>query len=124
MRKIVFIISLLSIYITTSFSQTLESDLLFRKGVDLYNKSKYNEAIIYFEQSQELDKNDPDMLEERRYYNETWIANCYYKLGNINKAEQIVGRDYHLDPIDRRLTRQSDSLVVEAALESTEQLVD
>lgn len=116
MRKIVFIISLLSIHITTSFSQTLESDLLFGKGVDLYNKSKYNEAIIYFEQSQELDKNDPDMLEERRYYNETWIANCYYKLGNINKAEQIVGRDYHLDPIDRRLTRQSDSLVVEAQM--------
>lgn len=116
MKKIVFIVTLFSIFIATSFSQTNKSDVLFGKGVDLYKNSRYKEAISFFEQSQELDRDDTAMLEERKTYNEVWIASCYYRLGNIDKAEQIVGRDYHLNPVDRRLTRQSDSLVVEAQM--------
>lgn len=88
-----------------------ESDRLFADGVRLYNEGKYKEAIYAFKKCQGIDtliyeyRND-----SRRYYANMWHASCLFKLGKIEEAAEIDDT-YMVEPIDRRLTVESDSLI-------------
>lgn len=113
MKKILSLI-LCAVAATALQAQSVVSDALFGKGVELYKQGKYKQAIGYFEQSQQDDDANEHMIEAIKTYNLAWIAHCHYQLGEIEQAEELMGRDYHLDPVDRRLTRYSDSLTVEA----------
>ena len=72
-----------------AFSQSKQSDEYFNKGVELYNAGKYKDAIPYFEKSNELDKEEMEETNGRRIYSMHWLASCYYKLGNKEKAQII-----------------------------------
>lgn len=115
MRKIFSFILLASSAIAT-FAQSAVSDKLFGQGVDLYNQGKYADAISCFEQCHMLDEGYPFMIEDRKTYSMIWISSCYYRMGDEAMAAEVMSHDYHLDPVDRRLTRLSDSLVYEAQM--------
>lgn len=87
-----------------------ESDSLFAKGVELYNHDKYNEAILLFEESDKIDKAELDSTSNRRDYSAMWLASCYYKMGDEEKAGLYYSGEFWDQPVDRRLTILSDSL--------------
>lgn len=91
-----------------AFSQSKKSDSFFDKGVVLYNKGQYQEAITCFEKVVELDKKDIPEDSPRAGYGKHWLANCYYKLGVTNKAKEIYPYQYKFEPVDRQLTVESD----------------
>lgn len=93
---------------SAAFSQSKKSDSFFGKGVALYKKNNYPEAIQCFEKVIELDKTDIPDDSERAGYGNIWLASCHYKLGNINKARELAPFHYRFEPIDRRLTIESD----------------
>ena len=92
-----------------------KSDSLFALGVDLYNAGKYEEAIPVFTESDKIDKAVLDSTSNRRDYSAMWLASCYYHLGNTATAQTIADY-YNLEPVDRRLTVESDSLNTKALM--------
>lgn len=86
-----------------------KSDSLFAKGVELYKSGKYREAIPLFAESDRIDKTVFDSTSNRRNYSATWLASCYYLLGDSAQAASIHP-NYRIKPIDRRMTVKSDSL--------------
>lgn len=107
LHRLIPLIVLLLMFIP-SFGQSKRSDSFFNQGVELYNKALYKEAIPFFEKAVQLDKKEIPSESGRYGYSSTWLACCYYKLGNINKARKISPYDYSFEPIDRRLTIESD----------------
>lgn len=91
-----------------AFSQSKKSDSFFGKGVDLYNKGDYRDAIPYFEKVVKLDKKDIPEDSWRAGYGNMWLASCHYKMGNISKARELAPFHYRFEPVDRRLTIESD----------------
>mgnify|MGYP001147030178 CR=1 FL=1 len=55
MNRIIILVIFLS-FTTSLQAQSVESDELFSKGVELYNLKRYNEAISYFNKSNNIDK--------------------------------------------------------------------
>lgn len=90
------------------YGQSKKSDSFFSKGVDLYNSGRYLEAIPYFEKVVKLDEKEIPERSERAGYGISWLASCYYKLGNTSKAREISPYNYQFNPVDRRLTIESD----------------
>lgn len=93
---------------SVAFSQSKKSDSFFSKGVALYNQGKYREAIICFEKVVDIDKKEIPQDSERSGYGIAWLASCHYKLGDIKKAQEILPYNYQFEPMDRRLTIESD----------------
>jgi CHAT domain-containing protein/tetratricopeptide (TPR) repeat protein len=87
-----------------------KSDSLYAIGVNLYNAGKYKEAIPLFTESDQIDKAVLDSESARREYSSMWLASCYYKLNDSERASSISPVYYMISPVDRRLTVQSDSL--------------
>lgn len=106
--KIISLLMTLLIMPSVAFSQSKKSDSFFVKGVDLYKKSDYRDAIPCFEKVVELDKKDIPEDSERAGYGNIWLASCHYKLGNISKARELAPFHYRFEPVDRRLTIESD----------------
>ena len=110
MKRLSFIVlSLLLINCGTIFGQSAKSDSLFSIGVDLYNLGKYEDAISHFSECERIDKEELDSTSNRRGYSAMWLAACFRKLGKIEEADKIYPY-YNDNPVDRRLTVQSDSL--------------
>ncbi len=110
--------SLFSIlFLTTSFcnvyAQSEQSNELYSKGVELYKRGQYLEAIPVFEACSRLDKAEMDSLDGRRNSTDQWIASCYYKAGNVQAAKEKSFFAYELPPVDRRIVEQSDRLSVQ-----------
>lgn len=82
----------------------------FEKGVNLYKKKEYKEAIKYFYLCDSL------MCvakgESSNYYGhgKHWIASCLHKMGNDSMAQRN-SQYYYLPPVDMRQTVLSDSLL-------------
>lgn len=93
-----------------AIGQSKESNELFSQGVELYNQQKYKEAIEKFNQCKDLDELELDSLDVRKEYTKEWIAHCYYKLSDVQKANQYEVFDFILEPVDRALTIEADSL--------------
>lgn len=106
--KLVSLLCLLASCGLTICAQSAKSDSLFTSGIKLYNEGKFNEAIKLFSESQALDEEEIDPTSCRSDYSTMWISACHKKLGNIELADSIY--PYNNDPVDRRLTIQSDSL--------------
>ena len=85
MNRIIILVIFLS-FTTSLQAQSVESDELFSKGVELYNLKRYNEAISYFNKSNNIDKAQLDTTNSRRYYSEMWLSSCYMQLGKIKEA--------------------------------------
>lgn len=107
MGKCLLLIGFLINVVLGALAQSLVSNFYFNKGVDLYGQGKYEKAIPYFEKSDELDKAELLEGDMRREYSTVWLASCYYKLGNLEKAEKL-SPFYKLPPVDRRVTVESD----------------
>ena len=86
-----------------------QSDSLFALGVKNYHQGKYQEAIPLFAESEKIDLSVLDSTSNRHDYATLWLASCYYKLGNPERAKSIH-KYCNLPPVDRRLTIASDSL--------------
>ena len=65
MKKIVLL--LMVMFPLLALSQSKQSDEYFKKGVELYNKGKFKEAIPFFEKSQALDLKELDEDNNRRF---------------------------------------------------------
>ncbi len=90
-------------------AQTKESDALFAKGVSLYNKGKYKDAITVFAKCDSIDALTLPAESNRVGYGKVWMGACYHKLGDDTKAKELSPY-YTVPPVDRRLTVESDSL--------------
>lgn len=86
-----------------------ESDSLYAEGVRLYEMGRYKEAMPFFERSDSIDNTLYPEESTRANYSRQWLASCMYKSGDSIRAAELSGK-YRLDPIDRRLTVESDSL--------------
>ena len=82
----------------------------FEKGVNLYNKKEYKDAIKYFCQSDSLMYIAKGKRSNYFGHGMHWIASCYHKLGNDSVAQEY-SQYYCLSPIDMRQTILSDSLL-------------
>lgn len=100
---------------TAAVAQSPESDALFAKGVELYNKGNYEEAASAFSRCQQLDETELQADDSRQGYAKIWLASCYYKLGQEAKAKSLSPEYYRLKPIDRRQTVASDKLSRQAS---------
>lgn len=98
-------------------SQTAQSDSLFSIGVELYNKGKYKEAIPVFEQVWQIDSVTLPETSTRRTHGEEWLAASLFKKGDKERAKKTSKLSYNLEPVDRRLTVEADSLLEEAYAE-------
>ena len=90
-----------------------KSDSLYAKGVELYKSRKYKNAIPFFEQSYSIDTTLYGINTPYRDYSCKWAANCYYKIGDIDQAKKLY-ENYFIEPIDRSLTVDIDSLIMQA----------
>ena len=106
-HRLISFIGLLLIF-QSAFGQSQKSDFFFSQGVELYNHAQYQEAIPFFERAVELDQKEISPESERYGYSSIWLACCYYKLGNVRKAREISPSHYSFEPVDRRLTVESD----------------
>ena len=95
-------------------AQSVLSDSLFAIGVKLYNEGKYQKAIPIFTESDKLDKAELDSTSNRRDYSAMWLASCYYKIKEYDKARVLNPNFFSMPPIDRRLTVQSDQVAEKA----------
>ena len=107
------VIAVLCLFQVKGVSQSKYSEELFAKGVELYNTGKYTEAIPVFSLCDSLDRAEMDSLDDRKEYARLWLASCYFKSGNDVKGG-VTSSAYMLQPIDRRLTVKSDSLISQA----------
>ncbi len=98
-------------------AQSRESDSLYVIGVNLYNEGKYAEAIPFFEKSRDLDYREMDENSIRREYSSTWLASCFYKLGDVKTAEQYDKYITSAKPVDRRTSFPIDNLLSECLWE-------
>lgn len=104
-----------------SLAQTKESDCFFAQGVDAFNRQDYHEAISCFEKTQDIDNRTLPAESPRLGYADHWLARCYFLLGDTVKAKEITPIHYEFEPIDRRLTIDSDKedeLAVKAMAEN------
>lgn len=104
---ITFIITILTPY--NIYGQSNESDELFGKGIDAFNKKMYYESINLFKKADKLDSIQIPLESNRLGYCKSWIAHCYYLLGDETKAKETSEYDYFFKPVDRRLTIESDN---------------
>ena len=104
------IISLLCLLPLVAMAQSAESDALFAKGVSLYQARQYEEAIATFEAMNRIDSIQLDPASPRLGYGSGWIASCWYKLGQTDKAKAIDPYSYECTPPDRRRTVACDSV--------------
>ena len=61
MNRIIILVIFLS-FTTSLQAQSVESDELFSKGVELYNLKRYNEAISYFNSMDSLYSPVPKLI--------------------------------------------------------------
>ena len=108
-RTIFLVLSFLGL-VEEAWGQNNSSDAAYARGVELYGMRKYEEAIPFFQKTDSLER--LEMVEGTSQGLNTiwWIANCYYKLGDVGKAKEVEPYYYMLVPVDRRLTVESDSL--------------
>lgn len=92
----------------SALGQSKKSDSFFNQGVELYRNAQYEEAIPFLEKAVALDKKEISPDSARYDYSSDWLASCYYKLGNVSKAKEISPFFYSFEPVDRRLTIESD----------------
>lgn len=93
----------------TKTEHRILSEISFSEGVSLYNKGDYEEAIDRFKECSRHDKHGQykDIYVE---YNNEWISSSYFKLGQEDMAKKYSSF-YKMQPIDRRNTIISDSLM-------------
>lgn len=108
--RLMLLILAISMAVGMIHAQRSASDAAFGRGVELYGLRKYAEAIPFFEKADSLDALYLPEGSSMAMYPSMWIANCYYKMGNEEKAQEIAPYSYMLPPVDRRLTVESDSL--------------
>lgn len=92
------------------FAQSAKSDSLYAKGVEFYNQENFPEALRFFEQSHALDIIEIDSLSCRQGYSASWLASCYYKMGDIENALKYDRFQFRFSPLDRRKTLEADSI--------------
>lgn len=110
-RIALLLIVFLSVHYCSIIAQSLQSDSLYAIGVELYNQQRYAEAIPMFEKAKELDIAEINPESLRSGYSASWLASCYYKLGDIQKAKSYSKYEYKLPPVDRRKTVEIDNLM-------------
>ncbi len=98
-----------------AWGQSVRSDELFARGVELYRSGEYRQAVGVFERVAELDEAEMVEGDPRSQYGPIWLGRCYYKLGEEDKAREVSGEYYLFEPVDRRLTVESDALSAQAA---------
>ncbi len=82
----------------------------FEKGVNLYKKKKYEEAIKSFYLSDSLMYVAKGEKSNYFGHGKQWIASCLHHLGNDTIARRY-SQYYYLPPIDMRQTVLSDSIL-------------
>lgn len=108
--KAIVLFFFIAVNVLPLFAQSSESDSLYAKGVELYKSGNFNDAITLFSKVDSIDKKNKDVAPSRMSITSMWLASCYYKLNNIQKASEIYS-NYRLSPVDRRLTIEIDSLL-------------
>lgn len=88
---------------------TIISDSLYAHGVDSYKEGNYQEALTALLTADSIDKEDVNPNDLRTGYSTWWIAACHYHLGDTSTAKSLYPY-YYIEPVDRRLTKTSDSL--------------
>ena len=106
---------LLALWVGTGArAQSLPSDEAFARGVSLHAAGDYARAAEAFAVADSLDKVYLDPDDSRSAYASTWLASCYYRMGDEERARSIDPYCYYLEPVDRRVTTQSDALCDQA----------
>ena len=91
------------------------SSELYNEGVNLFKNRDFQLSLILFEKSRALER------QLRTWYDylylggdfneEMWIANCYYKLGEIEEAKKYSST-YYVEPYEKQKRSKADSLSI------------
>ena len=92
------------------------SDSLFNKGIAFYTAKDYQRALICFEKCYAFDKLLDNYFwllsvtkREHNDYSKMWLGRCYYIVGDSLLAQKY-SEDYKLEPYDRAVVTESDSI--------------
>ncbi len=108
-KTVLLILIFLSNYLLAQ-KQIDSIEELYTKGMSEYANKNYKLALDYFQKGHDLEITQIDSTSNVHIYAKVWIANCYCKLGEKEKAKEISPQDFLTPPIDRNKTIQSDSL--------------
>ena len=105
-----FLFSIVVLAILNVCGQSPASDSLFYQACDLYESGKYVEAIPIFERVALIDQEEVPLDADLESMTRQWIASCYYKTGNVDKAQQESPLFYDQEPVNRALTKEARKL--------------
>ena len=91
-------------------------------GVNWFKNGNYQLAIISFEKSLAVERQLDWWTIWENFNGQMWIANAYFKLGNLKEAEKY-SRTYYVEPYHKKLRERADSLeIVSSGLHGKQEL--
>jgi len=91
------------------------SNELYLEGLNLFKNGNFQLAIIPFEKSMALERQlrtwDEYWHLGGHFNEDMWIAYCYYKLGEMNEAEEY-SNTYYVEPYNKKIREKADSLSI------------
>ena len=91
------------------------SNELYLEGLNLFKNGNFQLAIIPFEKSMALERQlrtwDEYWHLGGHFNEDMWIAYCYYKLGEMNEAEEYSST-YYVEPYNKKIREKADSLSI------------
>ena len=82
---------------------------MYDEGVNWFKNGNYQLAIISFEKSLAVERQLDWWTIWENFNGQMWIANAYFKLGNLKEAEKY-SRTYYVEPYHKKLRERADSL--------------
>lgn len=95
---------------------------MYDEGVNWFKNGNYQLAIISFEKSLAVERQLDWWTIWENFNGQMWIANAYFKLGNLKEAEKY-SRTYYVEPYHKKLRERADSLeIVSSGLHGKQEL--
>lgn len=99
---------------------------LYNSGLMFFKNRDYQQAIISFEKSLALKRQLRSTNEYWTFWgnfnDKMWIANAYFKLGNLKEAEKY-SITYYVEPYHKKLRERADSLeIISSGLHGNQEL--
>ena len=95
---------------------------MYDEGVNWFKNGNYQLAIISFEKSLAVERQLDWRTIWENFNGQMWIANAYFKLGNLKEAEKY-SRTYYVEPYHKKLRERADSLeIVSSGLHGKQEL--
>ena len=96
----------------SAYGQSQQSKELYAKGISFFTQKEYKESLRAFQAVDSIDRQTGDTIIQLGAPTK-WIAHCYYRLGETEKARKLNAIGYDLKPVDREEAWLCNSLLLQ-----------